>query len=172
MFNKKIELPFKVGDTVKGLFVADMQEHIGIDKLGREEVVTKIEEDGNGYFKVETDYTKSLHAKINAENEAITDENAQKKSTDWYIDARTANVLVKHDISVENLEKVGGTVEGRYVSFKHVQIPTELFSTLSKFVEYLEDKELLEIIDVDKEIVVAISGVEFTPGMLKSILNK
>lgn len=172
MSKNKIKLPFKVGDTVQGLFIADMQEHIGDDKLNREEVITKIEDDGHGYYKVETDFTKSLHAKIKAKNKDITDKEAQQNSLDWYIDASRAQITVKNYIKAENLEKVGGAIEGRYVAFDHVQIPVELFVTLSKFVDYLEDKELLEIIDVEKEIVLSISGVEFTTGMLKSIFKK
>ena len=66
---------------------------------------------------------------------------------------------------------MGGKLEGPYASFEHVEIPITLFRALKQFVIALEDKEVHELIDVEKAISINIDGIEFSSKVLKSLIR-
>jgi len=233
----EVKVPFKVGDEVQGLFLADMQEHISSETITRFEKITKFEIDEAGYCKVETNYTERLKKKIDKDNseakklyeatkKAIEDDIAtwktpapkevvkedvvledgtativekpvpvkvtrkeplkslaelEKDLADlrepevlnafWYINPEYTNLKIKHEISEEAINTMGGKLEGPYASFEHVEIPITVFRALKQFVIALEDKEVHELIDVEKAISINIDGIEFSSKVLKSLIR-
>ena len=167
----KTKLEFKKGDKVTGLVISDIVEAKGVDVLNRIETVTKIVDDGDGYFFIETDYTKTF-------TDEVTKENKEKKEDDeisngsWYINAETQAVQVINEIKPENLDKVGAVLEGEFVVFDYMEIPVKLLLTLKPFVDALSTKEIEEIIDTKDGVVLTIEGIELSTGMLRTIFGK
>lgn len=164
-------LGFNIGDEVQGLILSDMREDVGIDIVDRLEVVEKIIDDGDGFYYVETNFTKTLKRKINADNKKLK-EDEDKMNVAWYVNSKANFVKVLNDIKESDLKKIGATIEGEHVVFEHTEIPKSAFLALKPFVEVMEDKEILETIDVEEEVLVVISGIEFTIADLKAIFGK
>jgi hypothetical protein len=168
----KKELNVKVGDTVTGMFLSDIKEELGNEIVERQEIVTKITPDGSGYSLVETNFTKTLAAEIAAKNKEIA-EDSEKINTDWCINHSNNAIRVIQEIKAEkDLSAIGGklTPDG-FVELEHMEYPKELFESLKPFIEYLEGKDVVEIINPEEEVSLIISGIEFKPSILKTIIQ-
>jgi hypothetical protein len=166
----KKTLNFKKGDTVQGLLLSDIKEDLGQEVFERKEKIEKIEDDGDGYFYIHTDFTKKQQKEIDEKN-AKLGEDDDKTNTAWYINSEFNSIKVLKTLKKKNLTKIGGTITKDFVMFDHIEIPIKMFEALRPFVEYLEDRDVSEFLDVEEEVLLTISGMEFTPSMLKTILG-
>ena len=164
-------LPFKVGDKVKGLLLSDLIEDEGKEILDRQETIIEITSDGDEYFFIKTDYTETLREELEKKN-AELGEDDNKLNLDWLINSKENMITVVNEITPENITKIGATIQGDFICFDTFEIPYDLLASLKPFVDKLEDKHLLEVLDVENEVQVVISGMEFTVGMLKTIFGK
>lgn len=171
--NKDIEnLPFKIGDKVTGLKISDFLEDQEPNSLERVETIRNIESDGGDYYYITTDFTEKVAKEIEKENKNIEDEENQTE-TKWYINASNAQVRIVNEIEKTiDLSEIGGKVDGDYISFDHVEIPMTVLKSLTPFIREIQNKDVEEVIDIEDEISIIISGVEFKPSILKTILDR
>lgn len=163
-------LPFKVGDKTTGLKISDFKEDQDPQSLDKVETITNIEHDGGTYFYVTTNYTEQQAVEINKQNEGKPEE--EQMETRWYINTENADIRVVNEVkTVVDLSSIGGKVEGDYIVFDHAEIPLKLVKSLIPFVREMQNKDIEEIIAVEEEIAVSISGVEFTPSILNSLFK-
>jgi len=173
MLNKKEEeqqLHFKVGDPVTGLYLSDLKEDINHKLLNRKEKVLDIKSDGNGYFFITTDFTKEKEEEIKEKNKEKKDED-NKINLAWYINAKNNEVNIIKKIKSVDLSTIDATMEGDDIVFDNIDIPLKLFKSLNGFITLLETKGMSDIIDIEKEVTITISGREFTPSIIKNILE-
>lgn len=163
-------LPFKVGDKATGFKISDFKEDQDKDSLERSETIINIEHDGGTYYYITTDLTEKNAAKIEKENAGKPEE--EQMETRWYINLENAEIRVVNEIAKKvDLSVIGGKIEGDFIVFEHAEIPLSLIKSLTPFIREVQNKDIEEIIAVEDEISVIVAGVEFTPSMLKAILN-
>lgn len=162
-------LPFKIGDTVKNLYLSDLMEEVDKNLLEREEEILSIEADGDSNFLIKTNFTKSEEERINEENKEKGEEDA-KINLGWYIDKYYNKIQVIKKIKAKDLSKIGAVIEDDALVFDHVELPLALFTSLIEFISVVETKEIRDKVDVENEVVLTISGIEFTAAMLKYLL--